>query len=238
MSANKKGVDCSSAEDIVKQVKNIDGWLWNNEIQAIYHFASLALKNIKPNEFLLEIGGWLGRSTITIGLACLKNNKGCLYTIDPYDNLNSLELKNMDKRTLKKAQATLYRNIYNFGLKQQIKHIKLTSRQAFKKHKHIHTRFIFIDGNHDYNEAFFDVYKWSETLVNKGYLLLHDTLNISGPRKVFYELLVNPNFAYIHSIGDVACFQKKSRLTLKDWTKKIYGYCIYKMFFKIYTPTT
>jgi len=237
MTQGKKSKENLSLEDLLSKVEKIDGWLWQNEIVTLFTYASLAAKNLQKGELLIEIGSWQGRSSLTIGFACRMYRKGILYSIDPYETIFSR--KRAGKSTLTSfsaARVAFRKNIARYKLQAYIKPIKLSSQKAFEQYKDVRTRFIFMDGDHSYEGAHFDAHNWSKTLVDDGYLLMHDTLDIEGPRKVQRQFLLHPHFAYIGTIGNVSCFQKKSLLSLRDWLKKIYGYTVFSLLFKIYTP--
>jgi MMP 1-O-methyltransferase len=225
-------------EKIVGKIEKIDGWLWRNEMWVLYYYATLAVKNLKANEVLLEIGSWKGRSTSCMAFACKACRVGKVYAIDPFEKISSFRPIQKDiLSSLRVARLELKKNITKNKLQFYVKRIELTSERAYLKYKNLRIRCIFIDGDHTYDAVQFDVSHWRNSLVNDGYLLLHDTLNHEGPRRVFCQLLLDPHYIYIRTTGDVAIFQKKKYLSPRNWLKKVYGYIAFWLFIRIYVPT-
>lgn len=217
---------------LLDTVRAIPGWLGGNEILTLNDYSLKAISNLKDNEFLVEIGSFMGRSTATIALACKSLEKGKLLAIDPHQNTYTHETCNVSNslNVLKKKLRTL-------GLTKYVKIIKENSHEAFEKYQDIGTKLVFIDGSHYYGDVKRDYLTWGKTLLPEGYLLLHDSLNIKGPRKVMFEVLRSRDFVFIGNVGDLSCFQKKKLLSLRNWLKKIYALFVFKLFFfKVYKP--
>jgi hypothetical protein len=225
--------------DMFEKIKKIEGWLWDSEIGLLYFYASHAVKELQRGEILVEIGSWQGRSTVTIGLACKEQKKGHVLAIDPYDRLFvGKQIEATVLSSFRIAESKLKKNISRFALRSYIQHIPLSSHKAYSLYRLSNVRFLFIDGDHNYDAVYFDTYHWTRALVNGGYLLLHDTLNHSGPRTVFYQLLLNPRYVYRGTTGDMSCFQKMPYISPGNWICKIYGYVIFRLFFNIYRPNS
>ena len=67
-----------NSQEIIKRAFRISGWLSRKEALYLYNIHA----NIKTNT-ALEIGSFLGRSTVISGSA-LKPHKGKLFAIDPH----------------------------------------------------------------------------------------------------------------------------------------------------------
>lgn len=218
-------------KELLLKVNNIEGWLAQNEIIMLYNIALKACSNIKPNQFLIEIGSWKGKSTVTIGLACKKKNKGKLIAIDPHQKTLAHKIYKTSSTLLELKKNIKANKIEKFVIIE-----KSSSKKAYIKYKNIKSRLVFIDGDHSENQAKYDTFKWEKTVVNNGYLILHDTLNWNGPRTQFLKLLKSKSYIYLGSCLDLACFQKKEKLSLRNWFKKLYAFLTFKMFFKFFTP--
>lgn len=213
-------------------VTPIQGWLDEMEILFLHDIANKAVQSLKNSECLVEIGSFMGRSTIAIALACKDQNKGKLIAIDPHQS--SFAHK---REKIQNSFFILRKNLVKTKLDKVVTIQKKTSKDAYKELKFIHTRFIYIDGDHEFKSVFNDFNSWNSTLQNDGYLMLHDSLNIYGPRKMLFSLLLHPKFKYFGNVGDLACFQKKQFLTIFNWIKKLYAYILYRLlFYKIYRP--
>lgn len=218
---------------LLDAARAIPGWLAKNEILALNKFAQEALNNIKDDEILVEIGSFMGRSTVAIAFACKSKKKGKLLAIDPHRDTYTHRTCGVSD-----SLSALKSNVARNNLTRFVEIKRAKSKEAFGEYVNAKTKFVFIDGGHEYSQIRGDFLMWSTTLQPKGYLLLHDTLNIEGSRKVMFEILKHKQFAYIKNVGDLACFQKKERLTLRNWAKKIYGLFIFRLFFfRVYKPT-
>lgn len=215
----------------IESIGKIDGWLETNEIQVLYEVSIKACKEKKEKEYFVEIGNWMGKSTVTISLACKSTGKGVLYSIDPCKKTTAHKFLNVVN-----TEDILVQNLKKFRVKKFVKLIKKTSREAFDELGDIKTRLIFIDGDHDLEEISFDVNHWTQTLQEKGYLLLHDTLNHAGPRSIFWTLLRRGNYRYLYSCKDLSILQKMKNLCFFDKVRNLYSLLIYKLLFKFHLP--
>ncbi|GAH16100.1 unnamed protein product, partial [marine sediment metagenome] len=69
-------------------------------------------------------------------------------------------------------------------------------------------RFIFIDGNHDY-EYIRDDCLWRQFLVNAGIIAFHDFTNSPSVRKAVDEIMNDdPNFETIGLVHSIKAFRK------------------------------
>ncbi len=219
---------------LTKRILDIPGWLSPNEIVQLYTTASLAINEL-PGTFLVEIGSWKGRSTVTIGLACKADKRGQLLAIDPGNEIDPLDTR-FGKSKAKPTLIALQTNISLFDLNKYVIVVPLQSGQAWDKYRTRRIGLLFIDGDHAYEAVRFDVDRWTQSLVNGGYLLIHDTINHEGPRNIFLSLLLHPHYRYLGTTGDLACFQKKSSILFRSWVIKIYSFIVFWLLSKIYTP--
>jgi len=151
------------------------------EIRSLYDFASRAVREMKRGESIIEIGSWMGKSTITLAVACKIHNKGFVYA-----NRSGKKTSAHAFLHIKDTNKTLKQNIEHFHVQQYVRIASHTSRYEYNKLHGIHTRLVFIDGDMNMN-LFYLMSHWEKTLNDGGYLLLHDTINHAGPRKYFFR---------------------------------------------------
>ena len=60
----------------------IPGWLSENEAIGLYE---LAMRLPDAHSVVVEIGSWLGKSSLVIAKGLKKNRRGVLYCIDPFN---------------------------------------------------------------------------------------------------------------------------------------------------------
>jgi hypothetical protein len=208
-----------------KVLQNIEGWLFESEAKCLYDYAQKAINQSVKSSSLVEIGSYMGRSTRVIALAC-KNNKKCkVLSIDPHFKSKKIDTK-----------KTLIKNLNRLKLAPYVDIHVTTSDKAAQDYSSLHINFLFVDGDHRYQQVKKDVENWGAKLKPNGYLLLHDTINIDGPRRVVLKMLLSPRYIYIGNVTEVAIFQKVLFVTPRQWIKKIIMYMSFMFFLKFYTP--
>lgn len=129
-----------------------------------------ALIRILRPEIVVEIGTAKGYSAIAIAQALEDNNKGKLYTIDPVE-------QELVKIAIKKS-----------GLGHRINYIIDYSTNAIPRLKLPKIDFIFIDGDHSYENVSADFDLVKDSIPKGGLIAFHDTILFDGPRRVIEEI--------------------------------------------------
>jgi predicted O-methyltransferase YrrM len=160
-------------QQAIELMRQCDGWC--SEQKGAY-LVDLIVRS-KP-EVIVEIGVYGGKSLVPMAHALRANQKGVIYGIDPWDAAESVkEVKeeanlaywgHLDHQYIKRA---LIRNIYKFGLHQQIVLVESTSENAPPIQN---IGFLHIDGNHSEATSYFDVTKWVPLVKSGGYIVLDD----------------------------------------------------------------
>ena len=195
-----------------------DGWLMERE--AVY-LAQLVRDVAGLDGSFLEVGSFQGRSAVAIGMEVKKLNDR-LYCIDIWnkkrtgkEEIERMEIvekyKKMPVTAAKYFKGDFYltftENIKTRGLGNTIVPIVGFSSTIRKTWKNP-LRFIFIDGNHDY-EYIRDDCLWRQFLINAGVIAFHDFTNSPSVRKAVDETIGNdPNFKTIGLIGSIKAFRR------------------------------
>lgn len=221
-----------TGDELLDTVRSIPGWLAQNEIIALNHFAKEAIIKSNKSDYLVEIGSFLGKSTVAIALACKRLNKCKVLSVDPHKNSDTHRYMK-----IKNSFNGLKKNLTYYKLSNYVIIEKTTSQKAYPKYVNINTNLLFLDGDHRYKQVSKDFSMWSNVLDYGGYLILHDAFNIKGPRMLMFNLLLHKNYSYVGHTADLACFKKRKTLSIRNWIKKLYGYLIIKaLFIRIYKP--
>lgn len=130
--------------------KEINGWFYDKEGE-IYN--NLVSKIYDGN--ILEIGSFHGLSLSYIVETC-KKNRNHIYAIDIRIRDEFLE------------------NINNWGAKNIIAPLQISSQNAARQFRNNFFDLIFIDGNHFFKSVWRDVVSWWPKLKLQGILLGHD----------------------------------------------------------------
>jgi len=138
---------------------------------------------------ILNIGTYLGRSTIALALGSKKVGGGKVVSVDPI------------------IPEEFYENIKKNGVSDYVIPVQMTSRKAYKSWPKLmqgkpesRIGLIFVDGAHHYEEAGFDIFSWEKHLVPGG-LLLVDDYERQEPgvmRAVYEQIICSGKFSSIY----------------------------------------
>jgi len=195
-----------------------NGWL--SEPEAAY-LAQLVRGIAGLGGSFLEVGSFQGRSAVAIGIEVKKLNSR-LYCIDIW-NKKTTEKEEMECREILEGYRNMPRVVGKFfkgdryliftenikarGLCNTIIPIIGLSAAIRKTWKNP-LRFVFIDGNHEY-EYVRDDCQWRQFLVGGGIIAFHDFTNSSSVRKAVDEIMNNdPNFETTESAHSIKVFKR------------------------------
>jgi predicted O-methyltransferase YrrM len=169
----------------------------------------LADKIVSEQPIICEIGVWKGKSSYIFATA-IKNRRGSLYSIDPFDGDGDSASKDSYQEQIKQMPVSLLQNFQDtmrkHGLLESVKILPYLSSEARKKFEGNKIDLLFIDGNHDYESVKEDYLLWSDLIVSGGALVLHDVgaKHVDGPRRVMEEFIKgNPQWRDIRIVGEM-----------------------------------
>jgi predicted O-methyltransferase YrrM len=194
--------------------KWIDGFLLDEEAVRLYELArGIHGGNIK----VVEIGSWLGKSSVVLGSALAAKRGGTLVCIDPFDASG-------DERSRKRYQADANKlnNPLRMQFESNLKRARVSpivSVQQGLSHEVVKSwrdpiDMLFIDGNHAFDAVRQDFLDWSPFVRPGGMLAFHDTYfgppaNSSGeyhagPGRVIQEyVLPSANWQTVCHVGSL-----------------------------------
>jgi predicted O-methyltransferase YrrM len=180
---------------------NIDGWLYEKEAITLYN---IALNLPDNNPVVVEIGSWLGKSSVIIAKGIRKKKDPILYCIDPFNASGDvLGKQDYDKRA-KKLEGTLkgtfIKNMKKCKVHNYIKILEGMSYDFVDEWKQ-KIDFLFIDASHSYEDTLRDFVSWSKFIRPGGYIAFHDVIIDSakmeiyhgGPHRVVKEHILDNN---------------------------------------------
>jgi len=155
-------------------VHEIEGWLTPVEGMFLFGVASLC------TDAIVEIGSWVGKSTIHLAAGSMYGNSVRVYAVDPHtgEGDNSPEFnaaRGEDINTLPFFQ----KHIKLAGVDSVVVPLVMTSEQACKEWNGGDVQLVFIDGDHSWEHVICDCKMWESKLKSGGFLMLHDTRVIS-----------------------------------------------------------
>ena len=165
-------------------VNSVDGWFgyWKA-------YGSLAKTFLPKNATVVEVGSWLGRSTIGMAIMNRDMDKPCkIYAVDTWEGSSGCDdedyHKEIKSNLLQKENTTLYEkfisNVKEFGLEDTIIPIRKTSEEASKGFEDESIDFLIIDAAHDFDNVYNDLKCWIPK-VKKGGIVIGDDHSPSFP---------------------------------------------------------
>jgi len=149
----------------------IDGWF---NYRTFYQTISPSLSN---NAIVVEVGSWLGKSTIGMATMNQRMNKNIrIYAIDTWQG--SDEKDHHDKiSSMNKNNTSPYdqfiNNIRCFDISKSIIPVRKTSVQAARQFKDNSLDLVIIDASHEHDDVVIDINTWLPK-VKKGGILAGD----------------------------------------------------------------
>ena len=131
---------------------------------------------------ILEIGSFLGNSTIILAKAAAANGQPALVAIDP------LSLAGMRKTSLdaESGRDEFFANLERAGARDRVEfHEMLSEDVASEWDRPI--RLLWIDGDHTFEGATADFVNFSPHLIQGGVIAFHDVMHSCGVTRVFID---------------------------------------------------
>lgn len=168
------------------------GYFSESEALALYDvvrtFAAPAERPLR----VVEIGSYMGRSTIAIGLALRARGAGTVVSIDPHAPTGkpSYAAEHGERETFAEFEA----NVSRAGVDEFVRPERATSETARADYDGVPIDVLFIDGSHDEDDVRFDTVAWLPLLAGRAVVAYNDPY-APGVNRVLREELRSPRFA-------------------------------------------
>jgi hypothetical protein len=164
--------------------KKIHGWF---DYQDIY---SDVVRNAEDGFHFVEIGTWFGRSTSYMAVEII--NSGKKIKFDTIDNWNFIKedkdyidyINHIKSNKIDNPRIKFLMNIEK--VQSYVNSINGSSTDISKFYKNESLNFVFIDGNHDYENTKNDIFHWLPKIKQNGIIAGHD-YTYPGVRKAVNE---------------------------------------------------
>jgi predicted O-methyltransferase YrrM len=166
-------------EPALDAAMRIPGFTSPVELSLLYH-ASLALPG---RGRVVEIGSYLGRSTVVLAGAASLAGRRPIVAVDPHTG----DLTHPHIELLDTGEQFL-RNMEGAGLADQVLLVQQTSVEAARNWPGDPVELLFIDGLHTHDAVLADVQEWSRYLVGGACVVLDDYLVYPAVRSAVREL--------------------------------------------------
>jgi len=177
---------------------DIDGWLSIDEAIEIYDLAqSLPI----DGPVVVEIGSWLGKSSLVLAKGLIGKHSARLFCIDPFnadgDPPSALAYR---RRMSSLDELLLERFVGNMRRNRVLCMIEILQGYSYEFAESFSRKIdlLFIDGNHDYDAVLKDFNDWSSLVKHGGFIVFHDVVDregVDGPWRAVQEKIVdNPEW--------------------------------------------
>jgi MMP 1-O-methyltransferase len=206
----RRGIKYSS----IFPYEGIPGWLSEDEAITLYELA-LSLPHDRP--VAVEIGSWLGKSSLVLSKGLKGKTGPKLYCIDPFNGDADEVDRAMYGREMRKMNRTLKEtfldNMKQHGVLDVVRPMEGYSFEFAADFKEP-IDLLFIDGNHDYEAVLQDYEQWSPLLKPGGTIAFHDVVlgenpDPAGPGMVIEEhIFDSPRWTNVKLVDALLVAQK------------------------------
>ena len=199
--------------------EGIPGWLSEDEAITLYELA-LSLPHDRP--VAVEIGSWLGKSSLVLSKGLKGKTGPKLYCIDPFNGDADEVDRAMYGREMRKMNRTLKEtfldNMKKHGVLDVVQPMEGYSFEFAADFKEP-IDLLFIDGNHDYEAVLQDYEQWSPLVKPGGMIAFHDVVlgenpDPVGPGMVIKEhIFDSPQWTNVKLVDALLVAQKAAQKT-------------------------
>jgi GR25 family glycosyltransferase involved in LPS biosynthesis len=151
---------------------------WNNDLlfgENWFGYQNLyknAVKDLKDNDIIVEVGAWKGRSSSFLAVEIANSKKDVsLYVVDTWEG--SVEHKrDPNKYGLESLYKTFIHNMK--PVEKYYVPLRTTSIEASEMFEDNSLSFVFIDASHEYEDVKEDIEKWLPKVKDGGIIAGHD----------------------------------------------------------------
>jgi predicted O-methyltransferase YrrM len=159
----------------------IDGFTSPVELSLLYHLSLLT-----ETGAVVEIGSYLGRSTVVLARAaadCGRGGREQVVAVDPHEGV--LGIADEEPRDTK---ADFLRNLDRAGARSDVRLMHMTSANAAKAWRGDPVGMLFVDGLHTREAVLEDTRGWTPFLTPDASVVFDDFLSSPGVRAAVREL--------------------------------------------------
>lgn len=176
---------------------------WSNDFAWLY---AQQVAQAKDGACFVEIGSWLGKSTVMMGKMIQESTKAIrFYAVDHFQGSGS-DIEHFQAILDKhggSVRPIFDANLTRHGVRDLVRVIEKDSRQAAAKFHDDGVDFVFLDADHDYENVVADIGAWLPKVKSGGLLAGHDW-GYMGVAQAVMDTLPGP----VYVVGAVWCYYK------------------------------
>ena len=173
----------SSSKEVTKYIKekNIEGWFGGGEGANIFKLICET-----PIEFdVVELGSFMGRSTIYIAAAGKVSGRSKIITVDHFEGSSEHPGLGYTPQMIREG---FFKNIKEVGFEDYIEVMDMSTHEASQKYNG-QIAILFIDAAHEYKSIKQDFEDWYPKVISGGWIIIHDAVFWENPKRVFNEAI-------------------------------------------------
>lgn len=154
---------------------------------------------------IVEIGGFMGRSTLWLARGLRHAGGGSIFSIDPHDGAERPRV-----RTDIDSHRAFVENITRAGATDLVESIRERSQEVAKTWNRP-IALLWIDGSHEYEDVLADLEGFGPHVIAGGHIALHDTRGhgFPGVRRAMLEYFArHPEFNRIVSLHNMTVYRQ------------------------------
>jgi predicted O-methyltransferase YrrM len=188
---------------VLDSMEAVDGWFYRSEGELLCKSLMRSMVKLQGNA-IVEIGSYLGRSTIALGLTIkMAESDLKVYAIDPHEGVVTYP---GGPEQLSPTFEGFRKNIEAAGISDIVVPI------IKKAHEVVWDRpisFMFIDGLHDYKSVSGDFRNFEKWVVPDGWVAFHDYAeNWPGIKRCVDEILSGGKYSKESMVGSLVILRK------------------------------
>jgi predicted O-methyltransferase YrrM len=157
----------------------VEGFVSPAELRGLYHLALAA----PPPGRVVEIGSYLGRSTVMLARACMDREAPQVVAVDPHTATMGVE-----GETPHDTRPIFEKNIRTAGVTEAVRLVHATSVDAARDWDGDTVQMLFVDGLHTRENVIEDVRSWAPFMSEDRVLAFDDYMVSEGVRAGVREL--------------------------------------------------
>lgn len=190
----------TSLAEAWRAARGISGWLTHREAAFLYEAARAVPRGGK----IVEIGSFLGRSTVCLAHGSRAGNSAQIVAVDPH--IGSPKHAHLLQCT--DTWPHFLANLAQAGVADLVHAVHATSRDAAPGVPGP-VDFLFVDGSHDLDDVRTDIECWLPKLRPGGVIAFHDSWHMGGVRGATSELLRRrPGLASPRLVDTISAFTR------------------------------
>ena len=177
-----------------------DGGTSLPELKLLHDLASRVRHNC-----IVEIGSFVGRSTIALAKGSIAGHGVAVYAVEPHEHVRSA----MGVEFSPRDREDFLQNLLRAQVTDVVRPVGLSSLTVARAWE-LPIAMLFIDGDHHYDAVRADVDAWAPHVISGGVILFHDAFNEKlGIERVVGEVLDGDGYEKHLEVGTVCAIRKR-----------------------------